>query len=494
MRKLTLFSLAFAPAYGWALVTVLLGAFISLFLSLQAGVFVLFFAVLGWWAWHAPEDAFLLLVVISPLFLVLKITQTIGTATLLKDVIILVLFVRLVLWPLWEQRLPYRRNVLFAPMAALAVWTVIGTLRADSLVLGVLRARDILLYLLLYFVVLYLEHEAAARRRLYWWGLSLAVVLWLAVYQWFFAVDSAVLRYDPARQIWIPRLSSIMAHPSILGQYLVAAAGLAGAGALAGGSRGRWLWAGLGVALLPLVYLTYSRAVWFGLAAAGIALGIGWLARTLPARRTRRISAGSGLLVLALVGVLALLIIYTPVGVYLRSAFDPTYGSNEERIEFMARLIAPLTNTEAVLGRGLGDVLEQNFREVDLAAYDIASGAARTVQLTKNRTLVDNQWLKTFVEMGLVGLLIYAWLFWRVARHAWHMIKLSKEGISSEGVYQRTVGLWTIGFLAAFILQGFFIDIWDIFPTNAAFWIVAALASAAGSIFPAVMKRAPRGS
>ncbi|HLD25684.1 MAG TPA: hypothetical protein VJC05_01405, partial [Candidatus Andersenbacteria bacterium] len=165
---------------------------------------------------------------------------------------------------------------------------------------------------------------------------------------------------------------------------------------------------------------------------------------------------------------LLLAIKLTPVGVYVRSALDPTYGSNEERIEFAARLIAPMANVEALVGRGLGDVLVQNFRAVDLQAIDIAAGAAREVQLTKNATLVDNQWLKTFVEMGLAGLLIYGWMFWRVGKQAWQVTEIT--------------GLWGLGFLAAFIIQGFFIDIWDIFPTNAAFWVVAAMVSGAGAV------------
>ncbi len=64
--------------------------------------------------------------------------------------------------------------------------------------------------------------------------------------------------------------------------------------------------------------------------------------------------------------------------------------------------------------------------------------------------------------MGLVGLLIYGFLYYRLFKSA-----------NRLGVIQ----LWLIGFLVSFIIQSFFVDIWDIFPTNAYFWIIAALAS-----------------
>lgn len=171
----------------------------------------------------------------------------------------------------------------------------------------------------------------------------------------------------------------------------------------------------------------------------------------------------------AIVGIVAVLR-FTPAGGLLRSIVDPTYGSNEERVEFLVRLVAPLTNRNAIIGNGLGDVIAQNFREVDLEAYDIAAGASRAVQLTKNTTLVDNQHLKTFIEMGVVGIGLYLWLYWRFA---WNAVKTALRTSNTNAA----IGYWGVGFLAAFIIQGLFIDIWDIFPTNLLFWIIAALLS-----------------
>lgn len=428
--------------------------------------------------WENPENGFLLFVVIAPMFLMLKITQTISTATLMKDVIILTLFSKMILIPLFKKQLPYRRNIFMAPLVALVGWTAVEMLRADSLIMGVLRSRDIILYILLYFAILYLPANFdVMKRRLKWFLLSLIAVLVLGVYQWFFAMDSAVLRFDPVREVWIPRLSSVMAHPSIFGQYLIVGISLLGAVFLAGGWRKKWLLGLAGVIMAFFIYLTYSRAVWMGLV-TGFGLMVGVLMINLIKIRTDKKNIWRYAVIGSAVAVLIFVVLFrfTPVGVFIRSAFDPTYGSNEERLEFMARLVAPMSNGEAIFGAGLGDVLAQNFRTVDLKAYDIAAGSARAVQLAKNRTLVDNQYLKTFVEMGLVGLLIYGWVYWIFLKGAWKCV-IGPEAKKTDRKYsvKKIVGFWALGFLGAFVVQGFFIDIWDIFPTNAVFWITAAM-------------------
>lgn len=458
------------PRYLWALVVACSVAVIALIVSAQLAFWVGFFAVLGWWAWLAPRQAIYLFIVLAPILPMLKITQTIGTFTLVKDIIILVLFTKLFLAPLIMKKLPYRRNILVGPILALLAWSAVAAVRSEVPLLGLLRARDIVLYVLLYLAVLYLPRDKRFYKdALVWFLLSAAIVGGLGWYQFFVLPDSAVLRFDPAREIWIPRVSSVMAHPSIFGQYLILAS-LGLAALFVTSQRGRWRWAGLWLLFAPLVYYTFARAVWLGYAAGLGIMAIALLWDFSPGRKKISVVWRGGLLLLGILIVLAGANL-TNVGVFVRSGLDPTYGSNAERIEFLARLISPVTATEAMMGAGLGDVLVQNFREVNISTFDIASGASRAVQLTKNRTLVDNQWLKTFVEMGFVGILIYLWLYWRMVRHSWLL------ATSYQLPATRMLGLWGLGFTAAFVSQAFFIDIWDIFPTNAAFWIMAALVS-----------------
>lgn len=481
---------------------VLASACIMLFVSFQLGFFLLIFAAMGWWAWENPESGFLFLLIAFPLLPLFKVTQTIGSFTLVKDIIILVLFFKLFLLPLLGKRLPYRRSILFGPVMALLAWTALETLRADSLTLGILRARDVILYLLLYFVVLYLPaDERIWKRRLGWFVISFLVAALHAGYQWFFASDSAVLRFDPGRQIWIPRISSTFGHPSVYGEYLIAAATLFISCTLF--LKRKWIFTLLTAISLPLIFLTYSRAVWIGFAAAVGVMGtvFAWRRFTSPAlpqgglsfvRRSTSPLEGEvglqrpdevskkrwlfvGIALLAIIILFVFVLRFTPAGPLLRSAFDPTYKSNEERLEFAARLVAPMSNFDAIFGRGLGDVVQQKLLKTDVGAEEIAFGESREVQLAKDATLVDNQYLKTFVEMGLAGLMIYFWLFWSFVRGCWEAFHPSAHLRS----VQRVIGMWGLAFLATFAVQALFIDIWDIFPTNAMFWMVGGLVSAA---------------
>lgn len=161
---------------------------------------------------------------------------------------------------------------------------------------------------------------------------------------------------------------------------------------------------------------------------------------------------------------------FTPVGTFVRSGFDINYGSNADRIVFIVNLISQTSNTDAIIGKGLGNTITEIRKGGDATAFDIASGESRTIQLSKDQTLVDNQYLKTFIEMGVVGIVLTFWLFWR-------FFLASKRARSQTEPVSYVLGIACIGFLAAFIVQALFVDIWDVYPTNAIFWTVAALVS-----------------
>lgn len=464
--------------FAWALLVTLATAIVALFVNVQLAFFVLLFAAVGWWAWENPEGGFLLFVVVAPLLSLFKATQTIGTVTLIKDVIILALFLRVVVTALLAKKLPYRRSLLFGPAAALAAWTAFETLRADSLALGILRARDIILYLLLYFIVLYLPTGQAGlpatkeiwMRRLQWFTLSFLITAIHAAYQWFWAADSAVLRFDPGRQVWIPRISSTFGHPSVYGEFGVVAAALFMSCALF--LKKKLLWIFLVFISLPLVYLTYSRAVWIGFLVTGVGIGGIWL--------WKRGNLKYWALPVATAAIISFMILFLtlPQGRSLLSTtLDPNYASNRIRLEFVARLVAPMSSLDAIIGRGLGDVVQQKLLQTDVGVTEIAGGASRDVQLAKDATLVDNQYLKSFVEMGVIGLVIYVWLFWQFMKGCLELMRISPH--VHIGSVQRVIGLWGLGFLVAFVVQALFIDMWDVFPMNAMFWIVGGLVSVA---------------
>lgn len=462
---------SFRPVFAWGAVAAASCAVVALAVSPQMAFYLLFFAVVCWWTWEHEELAFLSFLVLAPLLPMLKITQTLGTFTLVKDALILALFAKVFLWPLITQRLPYRRSLLLLPIACLALWTGLALARADSLALGILRVRDIALYALLYFVALYLPtSKDVLQKRLVWLATSGGVLLLAGLYQWSFAPDSAVLRFDPVRNIWIPRMSSTFAHPTVFGEYLTLLAAIFGAlVATARDARVR-LWALVtSLVVLPFVYLTFSRGVWLGYVGTIGALGLmyGWQ-RWGGTISRQKLTSWAGALVGVCLITLLIAIRFTPVGIFVRSAFDPSYASNQIRLEFLARLVATTSNQQALLGHGLGDIAQKAIQNqnTDVTAFDIASGASREVQLSKDSTLVDNQYLKTFIEMGLFGILIYLWIYWRIFAEGWRQGKAS------------VFGYMAAAFVVGFAIQALFVDIWDVFPTNAYFWVLAGLLSA----------------
>ncbi len=467
-----------SPQLAWGIIAILVALFLALFFSVEIGLFTLLFACVAWWVWESPEKSLLVFIVLSPLLPMFKATQTLGTITLIKDVIIVMLFLRTFFVPLLEQRLPYRKNLLFAPIVALTLWSLFEVIQGGS-TLAVLRLREIILYILLYFGVLYLPHtKKIMKTRTIVFLVTLFIVMLLGIFQFWFAPDSTVLRFDPARQIWIPRMASTFGHPTVFAEYLITGSMLILGLLLTGRIRRKILLIVLLLATIILLYFTYTRAGWIGFAGGIIAAGIAWLAShrhnlTQPLLRKERsrepppLRRGSwrGLVVviIGLVIITGAVIRLTPLGTFLRTAVDPTYASNADRIGFFVQLISQTSNKDAIFGKGLGNVITQIRIGGGVTVADIASGDSRTVQLSKDQTLVDNQYLKTFMEMGVVGIVFTFWLFWR-------FFLAARE--SSPAL--RILG---IGFLASFMIQALFVDIWDVFPTNAIFWTLAALIS-----------------
>lgn len=465
------------PELAWGFIAILVAIFLALFFSVEIGLFALLFGGVFWWVWKYPEEGFLCLIALSPLLPLLKATQTLGNATLIKDVIIITLFLRTFFVPLLEQRLPYRKNLLFAPIIALVGWALFELVQGGS-TLAILRLRDIVLYILLYFGVLYLPHTKKIMQvRLTIFLLTLGSTMLLGIFQFYAAPDSTVLRFDPVRQVWIPRMASTFGHPTVFAEYLITGAmlfmGLAigTRPAKSAGKLPKNIWSILALlTIIILIYFTYTRAAWIGCAGGVVAIAIAYFlpSRTTPSSRLLPL-LGTTAFVLTLI----VMFRFTPVGTFLRTVIDPTYASNADRIAFVVQLISQTSNKDAVIGKGLGNVITEIRKGGDVSAVDIASGNSRTVQLSKDQTLVDNQYLKTFMEMGVVGIVFTFWLFWR-------FFIACKEALGATDSQSRIFGIAGIGFLVSFIIQALFVDIWDVFPTNATFWTLAALISTPG--------------
>lgn len=465
------------PVVVYSIFTAAIAIFLALFMSVQLGMGAIAFALIGWWVWRYPEEGFLLLLVLSPFLPLLKVTQTLGNATLIKDVIIFALAAKTFFVPLIEKTLPYRRNILLAPMIALSTWAVIETFMAPSHTLAALRLRDIVLYMILYMGVLYLPHsKKIMRNRLLYFSASVITVIILGFIQLHSFPDSTVLRFDPVRQIWIPRMGSTFGHPTPFAEFLVTAEMLCIGYALVGYKNKKALiaMAILFLTTLPALYYTYTRASWIALVIGIAAIGVCVLFMRMRSGKKRLTISWKYIAIAMIVLALGLggLFRFTHIGTFLQTSFDPTYASNADRFKFIIQLIAQTSNADAIFGKGLGSSITQTNIATDVSAIDIASGASRSIQLSQDATLVDNQYLKTFIEMGVIGVVFTLWLFWRFLIASYSLGKTSSH-------ISRMLGIAGIGFLAAFMIQALFVDIFDVYPTNAIFWVIAALISQA---------------
>lgn len=212
------------------------------------------------------------------------------------------------------------------------------------------------------------------------------------------------------------------------------------------------------------VFATYSRSAWIAHAVAVAALGA-------LALRSRRAATMPRLLAGAVV--LALLVAALPrARAMLRTVVDPTYASNRERLEILVGIAADTTNVEALIGRGLGDVTASTLRSVSVSLGDIAAADVRSVRTAKARTFVDNAVLKTWVEGGLVGVLLVAWLLWRVLRLAW---RESAGGALPEG---RAVARAVFAATAGLVALSLFLDVPEIFPVALLWWALVGVIEA----------------
>lgn len=458
----------FLAAFGVACVA----TFLALFFSAQAGLLVLAAAWLAVGTWRFPWTAFLLLIAVAPFLLIVKATVVIGAVTVLKDVVILALFARVLADG--SFRLP---RTIAVPTLTLVAWAVVAFLAADSFTLGLLRLRDLLLYVPMLLVAARLVNTPRRAGTFVRVVLGSAVlVLALAALQGIAFADGMVLRFDPGRSVWIHRASSVLAHPNILGGFLVFVLPLAGAVVVqrrfpSYWRAGAWL---VALAGLAATYATYSRSGWIAMVAA-LATG----AVVFVAARRPRLVALTVLLCAA--GVLLAFLVPT-TRTLLVSVADPAYASNRTRLEILIGSLAKISNRGAILGEGLGDTASLLGRPADISFYEIVAADARVAQRAKAQTFLDNAVAKTGVEQGVIGLVLAGWAAVRL------FLAAVRRARPSELPEVQVVGLAMSAIIVGLATMWFFLDVPDIFPVNLYFWTFAGIVAAS----PVILKERER--
>ena len=441
--------------------------FSALFFSAQAGIFILGGAWLVALSWKYPKQVFWTLLFFAPILPLLKTTQTLSAVTPLKDFIIATLFIKVVIYPVFLKKDSYRRHNILLPIIFLCGYAVFAVLISNSHVLGILRLRDILLYI----PMLWIGRMMVVSRKDFTDFLkiifsSVGLVIIFALVQFVFFADGMILRFNPSDSSWIPRASSVLAHPNILGSYLLCLLPLLFSFSIYKfkSSLISKVILLLGFLGLVAVYATYSRGVWIAFAGAILATG------TLVVYQ-KKVLLFKVVLPIILIGVISVMAIPRTRNL-LRTVVDPTYASNQDRIAIMSQLVSEMSNVDALLGRGLGDIFESTNRDINISISDIASNNVQNIQTAKARTFVDNAVIKTWIETGLIGLLIVGWLVWGVVKNSWIGAvsgRTIEEKYFSTALFATTIGL---------LVLSFFLDIPETFPVALYWWMLVGVGQA----------------
>ena len=172
--------------------------------------------------------------------------------------------------------------------------------------------------------------------------------------------------------------------------------------------------AALLVMLLPLsVYLAYVARRWYWFLTTA-AIGLGTMATVSRTGVTMLIAAAVVLGVLRPPALTKLWLLALPAAIAihlavpgaiggLRQAFFPEQGIIADQTEYGGRI------SSRRLGPQFAIIREQ-------PAFGQGYGTRVTAGRTRNARILDNQWLATAVETGLVGVAAWAWLFVRFVR------------------------------------------------------------------------------
>lgn len=318
-------------------------------------------------------------------------------------------FLRLLLCP--QESPPFGR--LFVWVLLFVAWGLVATGFSPFARLSLMGYTKTISYFLAYLALLVnLRSLKEVRLSLQVMLLAAVIVSLYGLYQWHIKVPPLALWDDPAAQYTLTRVYSFLGNPNLLAGYLLPTFALSAFLMLALPR----LWHKLcfvpllGVQLL-CIYFTYSRGAWIALA-AGAPLGLLlWLrvdGRHLLSRRQGKILLALGVL-LALGGLIALFVLNPALSERVSSLFSGReHSSNNFRVNVWMSSIAILRDY-GWTGIGMGNKVFQA-----VYTYYMATGfkALSTYNVP----------LEVWVEMGIVGLLLFVGLLLAHARRVWQAL------------------------------------------------------------------------
>ncbi len=338
---------------------------------------------------------------------------------------------------------PQRKSRLTKPILALVlVGLAYTTLDLASLSVNIEGFRAVFQFMFVFFIAFYLIDRPENIKSLL--ALAVAIGTLLAfhgIYQWVSKVPMPGNWVDVTETVRT-RAFSIIGSPNALGSQMAMLAPIAFGLFLQEKSWPmRLLWLGAAGTMGVCLVFTGSRGAWLAFAGAIGLIGIIY---------DRRI---------ILVGIIAAVIavLFVPaVSQRVTYLFTPEYmlkSAQSGRISRWFEAYDQMRNSP-LFGTGLGHF----------------GGAV--AKRSYNSIYVDNYYLKTMAEMGLLGLTLFLWLIWQTLQEGYHAMK----NLHSPCLKFMAVGM--LGGLVAMLLHNTVENIFEIPYLNTYFWLVAGLLAA----------------
>ena len=305
--------------------------------------------------------------------------------------------------------------------------------------------RAVCQFMLWFFVIIRLIENDGDFRTLYFTLSGLAVIIGLhGIYQYITKAPMPTQWVAQAEAGVRTRVYSIFGSPNVMGAFLVMTAPMLAA--LAYYSKKLWvkclMWGAVGILCLSTLF-TFSRGAWFGLTIAVVVFSL------LVDRK---------LLLIAGIAILGVIFCVPEISNRIAFLFTADFakanstGGRGERWHIGLQLWRQNRIFGFGLGRYGGAIAMQNKEIDDIVYY-----------------YMDNYYLKTLVEMGLIGLISYVWLLLR--NLIWSLRSLFKTQKNKMSVLSAGIVAGQLGVLS----HSFFENIFEVPYMNAYFWGLSAL-------------------
>ncbi len=305
--------------------------------------------------------------------------------------------------------------------------------------------RAVCQFMLWFFVLTRLVEDDGDFRTLYYTLSALAVAIALhGIYQYITKAPMPAQWVAQSEAGVRTRVYSIIGSPNVMGAFMVMTAPmLAG---LAYYAKKLWakclLWGAVGIICLATLF-TFSRGAWFGLTVAVVIFSL------LVDRK---------LLLIAGIAILGVIFCVPEISNRITFLFTADFakanstGGRGERWHIGLQLWRQNRLFGFGLGRYGGAIAMQNKEIDDIVYY-----------------YMDNYYLKTLTEMGLIGLISYIWLLLRNLLWSCRSIfktKRNKMSILSAGIVSGQLGV---------LAHSYFENIFEVPYMNAYFWGLSAI-------------------